>query len=475
MTTAAYISQFLSTHQTGLPYEGFFRWCHEHPTLNKVIEIAAMIFGGALIAGGYTIGSWTVTLLGVAIGVIAAIAFVFLQILAPSHHDMKTHVFQTGSCVGGELYYHGDLPILKIDGRDPRRAGFAQGYLLGESIHKITSRFALFLHTFLRQPRAEDLTEFLTQVKATLPQEYLTEMEGLVSGYNTWAQEQGWTRPKDMTLDETLLIHLMPDLPNLVLGGIARNPFLRTEPVMGCTSILDRDPERGVLFGRNMDWPSLDLTGQYSLIKQVDRGAVRTVEVTVPGMIGALTGMNNHGFSLAMNICAEAPPHQVRGMPAVFYNRRCLESCRTVDDMAQMPSTPLTAYHLTVADPNNGASFHFYQGNERARLLRNDPLATFNRTFGGPYTNFDVHFSSLRAAMWEHFYSGIQEGMDRAELMEAAVRLPGINNFETTHTVIMEPRARRMRVAFDNGFSANNPLHEVPIAELFGQEVSQSV
>lgn len=473
MTTAIHIPQFLSVRPTGLPREDFFRWCHEHPTFNKIIEVAGMIFGGTLMAASLTLSSWTFALIGGSLFFISAIAWKYLEIIAPPRHDMAIHTFSPGRCDGGELYYHGDLPILKIDGRDPRRAGFAQGYLLGEAISQISARFDTALHTCLRRPRAQELEPFLNTVKQTIPENYLREMEGLVEGYNRWVREQsGFFRPKEMALDEAVLFHLMPDSLNLLIEGPFAS-FLLPQETVGCSSFLDLDSERGVVFGRNMDWPSLGLTGKYSFIKHVDCGDNQRVEVSVPGIIGTLTGMNHFGFSLAMNVCPGEKSNQVRGMPALFYNRYCLERCRTVQDMNALTERPLCAYHLTVADSENGQSHHFYQGEQDRRVLNeaSRPLATFNRAFGGDYIHIDQNHSLLRGQLHSDFYHET-DGLSRETLMEESLRIPGINNFKTTHTVLMIPQDRQMKVAWDNSFAADSPLHEVPIHLLFSQRES---
>lgn len=455
--------------------ESFLRWCHRHSTLNKVIEIAALVLGVGLVALAASLGSWSIGLAGCALAVASAVAFFALQTLAPAHHDMKTHVFKPAHCEGGRLYYEGDLPILQIDSNDPFIAGKAQGLLLGEAIHAIQKRFDFALHTVLRRPRAYELSPLITSVKARIPPEYLREMEGLVEGYNQWVDKQRWPRPKKMTLDEVVLIHLMPDAHHLQMGGIVKSPFLRQEPVMGCTSLVDWDPAKGVIFGRNMDWPSLGVAGKYTFIKHTVKGALQTVEVAIPGLVGTLTGMNNHGLSLAMNVCPSDSSNEVRGMPTLFYNRFCLETCRSIDDLVPFLEqySPLGAYHLTVADPIGADSIHFYQGGPYIvrRLEPTRPLATFNSRIGDQDPPFiiDQHYTRRRQQMLDDLYRGVQPTMDHEQLVEAALALPCINNYETAHTVVMKPGTRTMKVAFDNAFSGEQRLLTVPVEKLFGQ------
>ncbi len=466
MATAAHINQFLSTHKTGLPFETVLRWCHRHPTLNKIIAVAAFILGAALIAATPFIGAWGIAtaLTGSVLALASTIALIAFRSIAPSHHDMKTHTFKPARCEGGELYYHGDIPILSIDGTNPFIAGKAQGYLLAEAIQAIKDRFDFALHTVARQPRAPEIPELIAQIKATIPEEYMTEIEGVVAGYNQWASEQSrWSRPKPMTIDEAVLFHLMPDANNLPIKGIVQNPFLH-EATVACSSLVGRDRQKGIVFGRNMDWPSLDLTGKYTFVKHMKKGERQTVEVSIPGLVGTLTGMNHHGLCAAMNVCPRVQKPTVQGMPAVFYNRRLLETCRDVPAATQFRNQnhPLGPYHLTVADPQTAASFHFYQATP---TRKGTPLATFNIRIGEK-NPVNQHYSIERSRMLLDFYRDTTPDMDREQLMEAAVALPKINNYETTHTVVMRPGVS-MKVAFDNAFSGSSPLLDVPIQSLF--------
>jgi len=409
--------------------------------------MAASTLGGDLIYTAWIKGSWTMGLAGAALAVALLVALVVFDLFVPFHHDMKDHVFKPGQCEGGKLYYEGDLPILQLDGDHPFLAGKAQGYLLGEAIRSITQRFTLSPHI---GPRADQIPEVLAKIREKIPADSIAELKGVVEGYNKWVSEQRWPRPKKMTVDEIVLFHLTPDAAHLKMGG---GPFLRQQAVrMGCTSLVGRE-KTDIVFVRTMDWPSLNVLGKYSLIK-CTKGRV---EVSIPGMVGTLTGMRD-GFCLAMNVCPSSEAVvDMSGMPTLFYNRLCLESCRNLEDFAlfREQHRPLAPYHLTVADSNGAESVHFYQGTPHViRQLGADcPLATFNSRLDKP--RIDQHYTRLRQRTFDAFCRNGQK------TMEAAVALPCINNYETIHAVVMKPGARVMKVAFDNGFSGDAPLKEL--------------
>ncbi len=457
-------------------------WIHEHPTTVKVLKAAGLVLGAGMLASlpftapfigtGLMAG---IAVAGTLLTLTSAVAFLALDILVPPHHDMKNHVYKPAQCEGGKLYYEGDVPVLSLDSDDPFKAGKAQGYLCGEAINRLSKRFALVLHTIARRPRADQLPNTLAGIKELIPAEYLREIEGLAEGYNQWAQEQrGWSSPKKLTVDEALLFHLIPDSLHFQPGAfepaltkwLAEN--VAEEQAVACTAIVERDPQKGFVFARNMDWPSFGLAGAYSLVihRKHANGLLNTVEVGVPGFVGTLTGMNSRGLTLAMNVCAGKGTMSLKGMPASLYNRVCLERCRTVDDVERFvkDQSPLGAYHLTVADPNRAESVHFYQSPEKTHVIRrweeNRPLSTLNCRYN-PKPNCPMHHSDERQERIDEFF---QDREDRP--LEDALSLPFVNNWITTHRVVMEPQNRIFKVAFDNAFAGQAPLHEVSTQHL---------
>ncbi len=453
-------------------------WIHEHPTTIKVLEVVSAVLGVGVLASlpftapvlGAGIGV-SLAITGVLLTLASSVALFVLDLLVPPHHDMQNHVYKPKQCDGGRLYYEGDVPILSLDSDDPYKAGKAHGYLCGEAIDRLSKRCDLVLQTLAKQPRASQLPNTLAEIRRIIPAEYLREIEGLVDGYNQWSQEQYfWRSPKKLTIDDVLLVHLIPDSLHFYAGFFEQRLEVaasQRKQAVACSAIVDRDSQNGFVFARNMDWPSFGLAGAYSLIinRKHTNGLRNTVEVGVPGFVGTLTGMNDRGLSLAMNVCP-GNTFEISGMPASLYNRACLERCATAQEIEAFTrnQSPLGAYHLTVADRQQAQSIHFYQGAGRTHLIRrweeDRPLSTLNCCYG-PQPNCHMHYSIERQQFIDNFFDN-----RNGRPLEDALSLPFVNNWITTHRVVMEPRTGRFEVAFDNAFAGKALLHEVPTQNL---------
>lgn len=457
-------------------------WIHNHPTVLKTIKVAL-----------WTLGILAVTALPVTFPLIAfgaiAIAASFgatalaytiglkiLDIAVPPKHHMRHHAFKPASFEAARLYYQGDIPILEIKSDDPRKAGAAHGYLMGKYLNTLFNRLNS-VKGFSNLPSKEQVPKVIRSIQAKIPKEYLEEMQGLVEGYNRWVSEKKWFKPKQITLEDIILFHLMPDSihfsPKQVEAGVSHSqPAVKPTFAAACTTVIDKDDKEGFVFGRNMDWPSLGLFGKYSLVinRQYTNGKQSLVEVGLPGFIGTLTGMNKQGLSLAMNVCI-GQTKTIKGMPAALYNRMCLENSQTVGDVEQKINAqpPLGSYHLNVADPKGAKSFHLHQIAAGKHIVRekkeNSPLITTNAGFdsrGEPALH--MFYSKEREAVIKKLFTYAGE---RAKLVERSLKLPFVNNYETTHCMVMYPETKKIKIALDNAFAGDAKLLELNTAALF--------
>lgn len=120
--------------------------------------------------------------------------------------------------------------------------------------------------------------------------------------------------------------------------------FLDVAPAMGCSTITlpsAASPDGVARFARNLDFPSYNIADRHSVIlafQPKDRYAF--VAVTWPGMVGVLSGMNEHGLTLA-NMEVGRQPREPGAMPYMLLYRMLLERCKTVDDaIATLQKTP---------------------------------------------------------------------------------------------------------------------------------------
>jgi len=371
-----------------------------------------------------------------------------------------------------EIYYEGDVPILELEGG--YRGSFAHGYLLGKHIDIIRKRWDMALHKIMRLPRADKLPQVLDQVKRQIPQKYLDEMQGLVDGFNRWGQERCFCKPS-ITLDELVLMHLLPDSLHFQAGAHEKAPM----EAVACTVVADRDEEEDIVVGRNMDWMSLGENGRRSLvIKRKTANGITTAEVGVPGLIGTLTGINSHGLAVMMNV-AQGDTQDVSGMPSCIFNRKMLDECITLKDTEAFPKSQafLGPYHLTVADGRDARTYHLLQGdfgNTVTRKVTNTPLVTTNATFRDSHTREGnvSHSFERQDGILAHFEENAKK--PKVVLVEEALsEAPHVNNLLTTHSAVFytsqrDPDGVLMKVSFDNSFAAGKDYRTLTIRQLFG-------
>jgi hypothetical protein len=159
--------------------------------------------------------------------------------------------------------------------------------------------------------------------------------------------------------------------------------FLDMADMAACSTITlpaSASPDHVARFGRDLDFTSLNIADKYTtlFIVHPDDGRYAYAAVGWPGMIGVLSGMNEHGLCLAnMEV-----PRQFRfpdAMPYTLLYRTVLERCRTVDEAVKLlQSTPRqSANNLMLMDAaGNRAvvelrpeSVHVRRGTENAALI----------------------------------------------------------------------------------------------------------
>ena len=460
---------------------GVFQWIHDHPTTTKVMQIAGLILGcAALISAPFSL-----PVLGVAftasVGVIGGLfllsslaTWLCLKYVTCAKHDMKQHVYQEIQYGQSRLYYRGDIPVLEMDGTS-EECGQVHGYLLGPQICALKNNLDLALHGIMRLPCPDRLQKVLDAVYETIPESLQQEMQGLVNGYNEWAQK---AKKSSMTIGDALLMHLIADSkhfhPKQVEKSLLQMP---EDQAAACTVLLDRDQEGRVLFGRNMDWCPFGKGGSYSLVFVWKQKGVAALGV--PGLIGAVTGWNRDKLSLAINVCP-GDTQTVRGMPAILYNRYILENAKTVARVKELirAQRPLGPYHMSVADAqNHGACISFYQdrcGGDHIRDLEESPIQVLNWNY--PACEEGYFHSQIRCRILTGYYNTarrweIQKNtvLDRRALIANALTLsPYINTWITMHSLIMEPVRGQVQMSWDNGFAASQPNPaNVPMTEFF--------
>lgn len=419
--------------------------------------------------------------------------------LAPVHHSMSTHVYRQGSVTNdkgiviGSLKYVGDVPVLKLSGETAFESGYAQGQLLTNAITQSRKKAQIALYGIQRMPRPESISNELERIKNALPKRFVEEMEGLVKGYNQKIETESLskTAPREsakiqkLTLNELLYLHLIPDslhfhpkrnseLESSPLEMAIPNQ-LQNMPLAACTFLAQRSEEEGVVVARNMDWSSFNVAGTYSLIvsRNNPETGIRTAEVSVPGMIGTLTGMNDKGLCVAMNVCSDTKRKEDRGLiPACLYNRMILDTCHSVEEVrkevSKKSNEALGPYHLSAADEKEACTISLYHNENNGIAVRNlsdsQSLLTTNRWYD---TSDPSHmFYSQEREANIHTYLTAQQGRPLDKSLNEALSLDHVNNSLTTHSVMMLPGKREMRVSFDNAWAGDKPKHLISFSDI---------
>jgi isopenicillin-N N-acyltransferase-like protein len=131
--------------------------------------------------------------------------------------------------------------------------------------------------------------------------------------------------------------------------------FLDLTPMTACSTITlpsQASPDAVPRFGRNLDFTALNVADKNTVVMIFHpTGKYAFAAISWPGMIGVLSGMNEHGLSLA---CMEVTrsPRWPSAMPYTLLYRSILERCRSVDEaIALLQTTPRqTANNLMLMD-----------------------------------------------------------------------------------------------------------------------------
>jgi predicted choloylglycine hydrolase len=137
------------------------------------------------------------------------------------------------------------------------------------------------------------------------------------------------------------------------------NCFLDLSPMTACSTVTlsgKAAPDGIGRFGRNLDFPGFNIADKGSVLlifHPKDRFAFAAV--TWPGLIGVLSGMNEHGLTLA-NMEVDRPMGLPRAMPYMILYRTILEKCRTVQEAVDLlEKTPRqTPNNLMLMDAAGG-------------------------------------------------------------------------------------------------------------------------
>src|SRR5450755_2469737 len=236
-----------------------------------------------------------------------------------------------------ELKYINDLPVLAVAGA-PDEIGAAVGVLA----LKPSSRILSYTHDLLKADKVEAAWPlFVRSGKGMVkhfPPDYRTEMDAVA---------------KSSGADADVLT--------------VANTFFDLKSTFACSVLAvegSRSATGGVLFGRNLDYPSMGYIHEHTLVTVYrPTGKHAFASVGFPGIVGVLSGMNDAGLCLAVlevYDAKEGEPHfDAQGVPYALCHRRLLEECTTIPEAKKLLESMhrTTILNLAVADKNGASVF----------------------------------------------------------------------------------------------------------------------
>jgi predicted choloylglycine hydrolase len=214
------------------------------------------------------------------------------------------------------------VPVIQLRG-DGAEIGAEYGKALGPQVKALQGYLDHYLHNDTQRAAALTAAAFF---RTTLPQSYRDEIASIA---------------KTIPLDEKKLM--------------LAQCFLDLTPMTACSTITlpaDAAPDGVARFGRNLDFPSFNMVDKSTVVLVYHpTGKNAFAAVTWPGLIGVLSGMNEHGLCLA-NMEVTRSMRFPSAMPYQLLYRKILEECKTVDEaIALLQKTPRqTANNLMLMD-----------------------------------------------------------------------------------------------------------------------------
>ncbi len=225
--------------------------------------------------------------------------------------------------------------------------------------------------------------------------------------------------------------------------------FLDLRSSMGCSTVSfpgSASPDGVPRMGRNLDFPSLDIADKMSaLIVMHPTGKNAFAAVSWPGLIGVLSGMNEHGLCLA-NMEIRRAMRFPQAMPYTLLYRTILEQCANVDEaIALLQNTPRQSANNLMLMDASGKRAVVEITPEQIIVRRGEPdaaLISTNHQRGQDTTSTGLcwRYDLLNKT------SGGEFGSIDVPQIEAMLKSAQQNNY-TIQSMIFEPSTRTIYLA----------------------------
>jgi isopenicillin-N N-acyltransferase-like protein len=251
--------------------------------------------------------------------------------------------------------------------------------------------------------------------------------------------------------------------------------FLDLSPMTACSTVTlpaSASPDGVARFGRNLDFPSFDIADEHTVVQIFRPADGRHAFMTVgwPGMAGVLSGMNEHGLTVA-NMEVTRGVRLPAAMPYVLLYRTVLERCRTTEEaIALLRKTPRQSpNNLMIMDAaGDRAVVELTPENVHVRRAPADEaLVSTNHHRGddcataGRCSRFDLLIKASREQT-----GGI--GVEQIQSMLADASQKGM----TLQSMVFEPSNRVVYLSAGTD-AAHRPFHRLDLAPYFAKDGSR--
>jgi len=354
----------------------------------------------------------------------------------------EPRVFSEGRFEGGELKYVNDLPVLIVAGT-PEEMGRQAAALTADVVKRLAAYPEKLLQR--RSTSRERLPQCIAMCKEVAAQLSADHAEEL----------QAAARVLNFDRDLGLLGNLLPDVYR---GGFACSSLV-VEPQCSATG--------GMIFGRNLDFYTLDILDKYSLVTvHRPKGKHAFVSIGFPGMFGALSGMNDAGLALAVHevfLARDgAPIFNPKGEPYTFCFRRILEECATVEDAEKLLRAAPRTTILSLAACNGRSAVVFEMTPKTVAVRRSiDGILACTNHF---------RTDELAVLKWCPRYQKLIQArkLERLGVADVARKMDEVHMGRlTVQTMVFEPTARKLHLAIGACPSSGLPMKTLDLKPLF--------
>ncbi|WP_321296948.1 C45 family peptidase [Marinifilum fragile] len=369
----------------------------------------------------------------------------------------------------GSLFVKEGVPFLTVKG-DSYEMGLQYGVLMNDQIMemqvKVDSVVEKYVGKFFLKKWIANmvLQSKIRKIEKRMPKEFIQELEGMAEGC-------------DLSLREVKTIAYFPQI------------FFE----ISCASFVLKN-ENGIVHGRNLDWPGIEIFSKFPLIVNYHRkDKIPTTILSFVCYPGAYTGMNHNGLSMSINMNGCPIPEDkeesdyVTGMPIPYELRYVMENADELNEVDEMFDNYSThGWFITVGSnkDQSGAMYELTRGQCIKNKMQDNYIGVTNLAVSEKgryeYSPINMHGESniTREDKLKELYQNISNEnlVDKAYQMVSSTtyyELPhdtswgcSINNDITVKSCIMDNTNKKIYFAYGEMLAGCNQFLEYDLATL---------